>query len=196
MSKYATAPQATAPDALARRVCRRTLLGATAGLGLALALGGAAHAASEGERWLRLYNPHTDDRFSDVYWADGRYLDGSLRHINWLMRDFHRDEVKPIDPELLDLLHRIGSRLDNGRPVEILSGFRTVATNRLLRHEGFAPAAHSEHLQAKAADIRVPGVRLKHLRQAALSLKAGGVGTYWHDGFVHVDVGPLRSWHG
>lgn len=196
MAGNATAPQEAASEAWTRRIGRRTLFGAAAGLAFIMALDGTALASARGERRLMLYNPHTDDRFSDAYWADGRYLDASLRHINWLMRDFHQDEVKPIDPELLDLLHRISGRLGAPRPFEILSGFRTAATNRLLRREGFAPAAHSEHLQAKAADIRLQGVHLSHLRRAALSLKAGGVGTYWHDEFVHVDVGPVRSWRG
>jgi uncharacterized protein YcbK (DUF882 family) len=176
-------------------VTRRRLIGAAAGVALLAVLPGAARAAT-GERRLTLYNPHTDDRFSDVYWCDGTYVDASLHRINWLMRDFHREAVADIDRELLDLLHRLTDRLETTRAVHILSGYRTAATNRLLRHEGFAPAAHSEHLHAKAADIRIEGVRLKHLRQAALSLKAGGVGAYWRDSFLHVDVGPVRVWHG
>ena len=110
------------------------------------------------------------------------------------MRDFHQDKVVPIDRELVDLLHRIALRLETRRPVHILSGYRTPATDRLLRIEGWAPAAHSEHLVAKAADIEIEGVSLAHLRRAALSLRAGGVGTYWHWHFVHVDVGPVRLW--
>lgn len=181
--------------ARAKRVhTRRALLGAAASTIFFAGLGRAAHAALRGERRLLLYNPHTDERFNDVYWCDGGYVRGSLQRIDWLMRDFHRDKVAPIDRELLDLLHRIAWRLETRMPFRILSGYRTVATNRLLREEGWGAAVHSEHLQGKAADICITGVRLKQLRRAALSLKAGGVGTYWHDHFVHVDVGPVRSW--
>ena len=67
----------------------------------------------------------------------------------------------------------------------------------------FAPLAnsgaaeHSQHMLAKAIDIRVPGVTTTTLRDAALSLHAGGVGYYPVNQFVHVDVGPVRQWqHG
>ena len=75
-----------------------------------------------------------------------------------------------------------------------VSGYRTAATNRLLQREGWAPAAHSEHLVGKAADICVDHVSLRHLHRAAVSFKAGGVGMYPRDHFIHVDVGPPRVW--
>jgi uncharacterized protein YcbK (DUF882 family) len=174
-------------------VPRRTLLGAAIGSVLLSVMPGAA-AEPWGDRKLALYNPHTDERFDDVYWCDGQFVQGSLQRINWLMRDFHRDQMAPIDPNLLDLLHRISGALETPGPIQILSGYRTAATNRLLRREGLGAAANSEHLLAKAADIRIGGVRLKHLRRAAVWLRAGGVGTYWQDGFVHVDVGAVRVW--
>ncbi|HEX7969097.1 MAG TPA: DUF882 domain-containing protein [Stellaceae bacterium] len=173
---------------------RRAVLGAVASFVFCAALDGTARAAPSGDRRLALYNPHTTEHFDDLYWCDGEYVPGSLTHINWLMRDFHRDVVAPIDIDLIDLLHRIAQRLETDRPLRILSGFRTNATNRLLRREGLGAAAHSEHLRAKAADICIDRVPLKHLRRAALSLRGGGVGTYWQDDFVHVDVGPVRSW--
>jgi uncharacterized protein YcbK (DUF882 family) len=55
-------------------------------------------------------------------------------------------------------------------------------------------AEHSQHMQAKAIDIRVPGVSTLKLRNAALSLNEGGVGYYPVSKFVHVDVGPVREW--
>ncbi|HUK00315.1 MAG TPA: YcbK family protein [Stellaceae bacterium] len=179
---------------VAHRVARRALLGAAAGAVLAAAVGGTAFAEPRGDRKLALYNPNTDERFDDVYWCDGRYVPSSLHRVDWLMRDYHQDKVVPIDPQLIDLLHRIRLKLGTSRPVHILSGYRTAATNRLLRVEGWGPAAHSEHLLAKAADISIEGVSLAHLRHAALSFRAGGVGAYSRWQFVHVDVGPVRSW--
>lgn len=173
---------------------RRAVLGAAAGVVLATAFADAAWALPRGERSLALYNPYTDEHFKGVYWCDGGYEPASLQRVDWLMRDFHQNKVRPIDPNLLDLLHRISLRLGTKRPIHILSGYRTPATDRLLRREGFEPARHSEHLVAKAADIRIDRVSLSHLRRAALSLRAGGVGTYRHYHFVHVDVGPVRSW--
>ena len=173
---------------------RRHVLCTAGSIMFLTAMGGVARAGPRGERRLSLYNPHTDERFDDVYWRDGAYVEFSRKRIDWLMRDYHRDAVAPIDADLLDLLNRLTGSLETEGRVEVLSGFRTAATNRLLQHEGHNAAAHSEHLLGKAADIRIDGVRLKHLRRAALSLNAGGVGTYWRDSFVHVDVGPVRSW--
>jgi len=189
MSGNATARGAAPPD-----IGRRRLLCAGGSIIFLIAISGVARADTRGDRRLSLYNPHTDERFDDVYWCDGGYVEQSRKRINWLMRDFHRDAVAPIDADLLDLLNRLTASLEAKGSVEVLSGFRTAATNRLLQHEGHNAAAHSEHLLGKAADIRIGGVRLKHLRRAALSLNAGGVGTYWRDGFVHVDVGPVRHW--
>jgi uncharacterized protein YcbK (DUF882 family) len=185
---------ATERGAARSLIARRRLLCGVAGIIFLTSTSGIARAETRGERRLSLYNPHTDERFDDVYWCDGAYVEFSRKRIDWLMRDFHRDAVAPIDAELLDLLNRLTACVETERSVEVLSGFRTAATNRLLQHEGHHAAAHSEHLLGKAADIRIGGVRLKHLRRAALSLNAGGVGTYWRDGFVHVDVGPVRHW--
>lgn len=178
----------------ARHLGRRTVLGAAASLVFLAGFDRAAHALPRGERRLLLYNPHTDERFGDVFWCDGDYVPDSLTQINWLMRDFHRDAVAPIDLDLLQLLHRVAQRLETHRPFRVLSGYRTPATNLLLRQEGWAPAAHSEHLVGKAADVCMTGVSLRHLHRAAVSLKAGGVGSYPRDHFIHVDVGPVRVW--
>lgn len=145
-------------------------------------------------RHLSLLNPETGDRFDGIYWRDGVYVDDALQHIDWLMRDFHQDKVATMDRRLLNLLHRLTLRLGTRHPVHILSGYRTRATDRLLRREGFSPAVNSLHLDAKAADICIRGVSYHHLHRAALSLRMGGVGSYPHEHFVHVDVGPRRTW--
>jgi uncharacterized protein YcbK (DUF882 family) len=44
-----------------------------------------------------------------------------------------------------------------------------------------------------AVDVRLPGVALPALRDAALDLKRGGVG-YYAGEFLHVDTGRVRRW--
>ncbi|MDB5405137.1 MAG: hypothetical protein JWL84_49 [Rhodospirillales bacterium] len=141
-----------------------------------------------------MINPHTGETFRDVYWSQGSYIKASLSRIDWLMRDYHVDEVEWIDPSLVDLLHALSRRVETKSPLEILSGFRTSETNERLQEEGYGAAPRSMHLVAKAADIRAPGVQLPHLYRAALSLRRGGVGFYPRAGFVHVDTGTLRRW--
>jgi uncharacterized protein YcbK (DUF882 family) len=96
-----------------------------------------------------------------------------------------------------DLLHAVMARL--GRPngtIDVVCGYRTPESNEYLRtrSDDTGVARNSQHMQAKAIDIRVPGVRTRKLRDAALALKGGGVGYYPVSQFVHVDVGPVRKW--
>ena len=178
-----------------RAVDRRAVLSGFFGAALLLALPSRAAADMEaGERRLTLENPHTGETFSDVYWCDGAYVPEALRRVDWVMRDFRCDEATGIDLALVELLHRLSATLEIDRPVQILSGYRTRKTNRLLRGEGLHPAAHSLHLVGQAADIRIEKVPLGRLHRAAVSLRGGGVGTYRRSQFIHVDCGPVREW--
>ena len=49
-------------------------------------------------------------------------------------------------------------------------------------------------MDGKAIDVRVAGVPLEGLRDAALSLQVGGVGFYPREQFVHLDTGRVRHW--
>jgi uncharacterized protein YcbK (DUF882 family) len=174
---------------------RRSLL--RYGLAGALSLvAGPAMAAPRirPERSLHLVNVHTGESFRDVYWAHGRYVRPACRRIAWLMRDFHIDRTHHIDPDLLDLLHEITMRLKTRQPLQVLSGYRSPETNRALQEEGFGVSKNSMHLVGKAADITLPGVRLGYLRRAAAASRAGGVGYYPDNGFIHVDTGRVRFW--
>jgi uncharacterized protein YcbK (DUF882 family) len=55
-------------------------------------------------------------------------------------------------------------------------------------------AKRSLHMDGKAIDIRLHDVALGDLRQAALGMKAGGVGYYKKSDFIHVDTGRVRQW--
>ena len=49
-------------------------------------------------------------------------------------------------------------------------------------------------MRGQAIDIRLADVPLRALRDAALSMRAGGVGYYAESNFVHVDSGRVRAW--
>jgi uncharacterized protein YcbK (DUF882 family) len=170
-------------------------------LGLAaLAAGGLAARPAlakvhpQGERKLAFYHLHTGEKLSTVYWADGKYLPGSLAEINHLLRDFRTGTSRPIDPKLLDLLHKVQRRIDCRKAFHIISAYRSPASNGMLRTRSSGVAKRSLHMEGKAIDIRLPGCRLGELRRAALSLQSGGVGYYPESNFVHVDTGSVRSW--
>jgi len=146
------------------------------------------------ERSLSFYNLHTGESLKTVYFADGRYLPEGLSAINYLMRDFRLDLVKPIDPRLLDLLHAINLAMETRAPFDLISGYRSPQTNAMLHANNEGVAVHSLHIDGMAADIRVPGRSLASLRRTAIAMHGGGVGYYPASEFVHVDSGRVRYW--
>lgn len=146
---------------------------------------------------LRLHHLHTDEDINVVYRVGDTYLPGALDKLNVFLRDHRTQDASVYDPKEFDLLHSLMTRLHRPNGViDIVCGYRTPESNEFLRT--LAPvtgvAEHSQHMLAKAIDIRVPGVRTLALRNAALALGAGGVGYYPRSQFVHVDVGPVREW--
>jgi uncharacterized protein YcbK (DUF882 family) len=140
---------------------------------------------------------HTGERLAVEYCQGGKYQPDALHAINQLLRDFRVNEVRPIDPKLLDLLHELGGTLGTDRPFHVISGYRSPGTNRMLQTRGGADsgvASGSLHQVGKAIDIRLPGVRLDRVRAAARTLRQGGVGYYPSSNFVHVDTGRVRYW--
>lgn len=175
---------------------RRTVLRlAAVAAGLPWARRLAAQDATETEpRALAFRNLHTDETVDVIYRADGQLDQGALREIDWVLRDFRTGEARQVDRRLLDLLWRLRSALDTTEPYEVISGYRSPATNAMLRREGRGVSRGSLHMQARAIDVRVPDRPLTALRDAALALRLGGVGYYAASNFVHVDVGRVRFW--
>lgn len=147
------------------------------------------------ERTINLYNTHTGELLSRfVYWQDGSYIKQAMDEISYLLRDHRTDEVKEIDPLVIDQAFAISRKLSTVKPFEIFSGYRAAETNEELRHRSRRVAKHSLHIEGRAIDLRLPGVPIRQLRSAALSLHDGGVGYYPRRGFVHIDSGPVRHW--
>lgn len=173
------------------RVSRRDwIAGATA----ALVAPAAFAAAPRGDAVLRFHHLHTGERLEAAYRRGGRLQRPALAAIDHLLRDFRTGEVHAIDASLLDLLAGLGTRLDTRAPFEVISGYRSPRTNRMLAAAGHGVARRSLHMHGLAIDVRLPGRRLEVLRDAARGMRAGGVGFYPKPGFVHVDVGRVRFW--
>jgi uncharacterized protein YcbK (DUF882 family) len=153
-----------------------------------------ARAANPTPRALRFEHLHTGERLSVEYFSGGAYVPDALAAVNHLLRDFRTEDVGEIDPQLLDLLYRLTSLTETHRPFEIISGYRSPATNTMLRQRSSGVASGSLHLKGQAIDIRLGDVQLAALRKAALALEAGGVGYYPASNFVHVDTGRVRTW--
>ena len=146
------------------------------------------------EKSLSFYNTHTGESVKALYWACGKYIPEGLSEINQILRDTRTNEVKTIEPQLLDLLHTLRRKLETENPFHVISGYRCPSTNASLLEQGRGVVKNSLHLYGLAADVRLPGFPLSALRRAALSLKGGGVGYYPKSDFVHIDVGRVRVW--
>lgn len=155
-----------------------------------------ALAALGDSRNLSFANLHTGEKLAVTYWANGDYVPGALAQVNAILRDFRTGETHPIAPGLLDVLALLRRRMETGEAFEVISGYRSPATNAKLReaHEHSGVASHSLHMQGMAIDVRLNSRPLAALRDAALSLRRGGVGYYPSSDFVHVDVGRVRRW--
>ncbi len=145
-------------------------------------------------RELIFFNIHTGESLQTCYRSDGKLVYRAMRQINHILRDYRTGEIKPVDPNLLDLLHRISQKVEASNPIHIISGYRSARTNAMLRRTTSGVARNSLHMAGRAIDIRIPGYRTDGLYQMAKNLEAGGVGYYPDSDFVHLDTGPVKFW--
>lgn len=151
-------------------------------------------AAASSTRALNFAHTHTGERLTVEYFTSGAYLEDALTTINHFLRDFRTGDVHTIDAGLLDLLHGLAGLTQTTRPFQVISAYRSPATNEMLRHRSEGVAGGSLHMKGQAIDIRLADVPLAKLRQAALEVRRGGVGYYPASDFVHVDTGRVRMW--
>ena len=147
-------------------------------------------------RTISLHHVHTGEDLKITYKRNGRYDDEALKKINWVMRDWRRDEEIRMDPHLIDLVWEVHRDLNAKEAIQIICGYRAPQTNAMLRRRSSGVARVSQHVAGKAIDFAIPGVPLEDLRAAGLRLQRGGVGFYPSSGspFVHLDVGSVRHW--
>ncbi len=157
-----------------------------------------ATAASAETRSLRLYHLHTREKAEIVYKRNGRYDPEGLKKINYILRDWRRNEPIKMDPRLLDLVWEAYRASGANSYIQVICGYRAPATNSMLRSRSKGVAQKSQHMLGKAMDFYIPGVPLKKLRDIGLKMQGGGVGYYPTSGspFVHLDVGNVRHWPG
>lgn len=145
-------------------------------------------------RSINLLSLHTGEREKLVYWADGHYIPGALRRIDNVLRDHRNGQVRAMEPALIDLLSALAQRLETSEPFEVISGYRSPASNTMLARQSNGVAEQSLHVRGMAIDVRLPRRRLAALRDTAKAMAVGGVGYYPRSDFVHVDIGRVRYW--
>jgi uncharacterized protein YcbK (DUF882 family) len=154
-------------------------------------------------RTLSVVRPQSGERAKVLYWKDGELLDSAYQELCHLLRDVNGKATAPIDPKLLEILwgtQAFIARYGLEQPLEILSGYRTAASNKGLIESGVPAARQSLHLSGRAADIRISSLDEEVLGGLIRSFRQGGVGYYYRSGprggWIHADTGLNRTWKG
>jgi uncharacterized protein YcbK (DUF882 family) len=153
-------------------------------------------SASAEIRSLKIYHLHTHEKAEIVFKRNGRYDQDGLRKLNYILRDWRRDEPTHMDPRLFDLIWEAYKESGSHEYINVVCGYRSPETNSMLRSRSHGVAKKSQHMLGKAMDFFLPDVPLKKLREIGLKMQGGGVGYYPTSGspFVHFDVGNVRHW--
>lgn len=174
--------------------------GCHAGLTSLLLLAGAgavqdATALNE-TRTLSFHHTHSDEDLTVTFKRDGRYDEEALKQLNHFLRDWRSQDQTTMDRRLFDILWEVYRDVDGKKPINIISSYRSPATNAMLRRRSSGVARFSQHMLGHAMDFYIPEVSLEQIRYAGLRLQRGGVGFYPTSGspFVHLDTGSIRHW--
>jgi uncharacterized protein YcbK (DUF882 family) len=165
---------------------------------LLLAGAGSVHDATalNETRTLSFHHTHSDEDLTVTFKRDGRYDEEALKQLNHYLRDWRSQEQTTMDRHLFDILWEVYRDVDGKKPIQIISSYRSPATNAMLRRRSSGVARFSQHMLGHAMDFYIPDVPLEQIRFAGLRLQRGGVGFYPTSGspFVHLDTGSIRHW--
>lgn len=145
-------------------------------------------------RRIKMYSGRTGEHLDMIYWIEGKYIGDAMKEVNYFMRDWRQDEAMNMDTRTVDIIAATRNLLNTDSGFMLLSGYRTVKTNNMLRARSSGVAKKSLHMVGKASDLRMNGRSVSQVARAAASCGAGGVGRYSGSNFVHVDCGQVRTW--
>jgi uncharacterized protein YcbK (DUF882 family) len=152
--------------------------------------------AQGGTRTLTIYHSHTREQETITYKRFGSYDSAGLQRLNWMLRDWRRDEPTRMDPLLFDILWEAYRSSGSSAPIHVVSGYRSPGTNAMLRRRSRGVAKNSQHTAGKAIDFHLADVSMSTVRDIGIRLQNGGVGYYprANTPWVHLDTGGVRHW--
>ena len=180
---------------------RRQIIAGAAGLSVAASVNAWPRRSNAGywqikERNVTLHNLWTEEYLDLTYWRDGKYLAEALADFDYLLRDRRSDQIGEMFRGVFDQLFWLSQALGGETTFDVISGFRSVKTNEMLKKASEGVATNSLHTYGMAIDVRVMGIDSAQVWRKAVELGMGGGGLYRSSDFVHLDVGPVRSWGG
>lgn len=147
-------------------------------------------------RRIKMYSGRTGESIDTIYWIEGDYIPEVVKEINHFMRDWRSDDTTRMDLRTIDIMAAAHRLMDVSEPYMLLSGYRSPATNAMLRSRSGGVARNSLHMKGQAADLRLKSRSVSQMARAAEACASGGVGRYSRSNFVHMDCGPVRHWGG
>jgi uncharacterized protein YcbK (DUF882 family) len=86
-----------------------------------------------GDRRLSFFHTHTAETMDVTYFKDGAYVTSALDDLNHFLRDFRTGDAAEMDPAVFDILHEIQRQSGSAGTFEVISAYRSPATNEMLR---------------------------------------------------------------
>lgn len=146
------------------------------------------------QRRLELTNLHGGEKLTVTFHDEQDIAPDALSALRHLLRDYRVNEEHDMDFGLFMQLTDLARECGVPAKYEVISGYRSPATNAKLRAAGHAVAEKSQHMEGHAIDVRLKDCPLARLHELALTAQRGGVGFYPRSNFVHIDTGRVRSW--
>src|SRR5262245_65493947 len=113
---------------------------------------GAGNASAD-TRSLKLINLHTREKAEIVFKRNGRYDQDGLRKLNYILRDWRKNEPTRMDPRLFDLIWEAYRQSGSSEYINVVCGYRSPETNSMLRSRSKGIATKSPHMLGKALDL-------------------------------------------
>jgi uncharacterized protein YcbK (DUF882 family) len=121
--------------------------------------------------------------------------EGDLRGLQFVQHSHGED--KKILKTQAQKVQQLRSALGLGSLI-ITCGYRPPWYNKQISKKNKGVAKDSYHMRGKACDIAIPmGYKeqdIANFVRTASKVGFGGIGVYLGDGFIHVDIGPVRTW--
>ncbi len=185
------------PDTSKRNMVRQVFAASVMLSATCLGIEGLGNAEANGEtRALTIQHMHTHETATITYKSGGQFTRDGLDKLNWMLRDWRRDEPIAMDPRLFDVVWEATRATGSSGPIHVVSGYRSSTTNAMLRQRSNLVAKNSQHMLGKAMDFYLTDVTMDKVRDVGMRMQRGGVGYYpsSYTPFVHLDVGSVRHW--